>query len=35
MPLRNGTVEGFLKILRDRSEERQAEEERESLRQRL
>jgi PAS domain S-box-containing protein len=35
MPLRNGRVEGFLKILRDRTEERRAEEERESLRRRL
>jgi PAS domain S-box-containing protein len=35
MPLRNGTVEGFLKILRDRTEERRAEEEREELRRTL
>jgi PAS domain S-box-containing protein len=35
MPLRNGRVEGFLKILRDRTKERLAEEERESLRRRL
>src|SRR3954471_9520924 len=35
MPLRNGHVEGFLKILRDRTEERRSEEERESLRRRL
>ncbi|UEM07474.1 PAS domain S-box protein (plasmid) [Skermanella rosea] len=35
MPLRNGGVEGFLKILRDRTEERRAGDERESLRLRL
>jgi PAS domain S-box-containing protein len=35
MPLRNGRIEGFVKILRDRTAERRAEEERENLRRTL